>query len=93
MLQSNALYAAGDAYIVLPAHVQQLLTGMATTPTCFGRLFVLQGMSISKLRVHLGRAFAAGMVYVGLSRATSLAGLQVGITTGQPGGLSSKSHM
>ncbi|KAF6250527.1 hypothetical protein COO60DRAFT_1465293 [Scenedesmus sp. NREL 46B-D3] len=36
-----------------------------------------QGMSLGKLKVHLQRAFAAGMVYVGLSRCTSLAGLQV----------------
>lgn len=46
---------------------------------CCCLAYVLQGMSITKLRVHLGRAFAAGMVYVGLSRATSLDGLQVGI--------------
>jgi ATP-dependent DNA helicase PIF1 len=37
-----------------------------------------QGMSLSKLKVHLQHAFQAGMVYVGLSRCTSLAGLQVG---------------
>lgn len=36
-----------------------------------------QGMSISKLVVTLGRAFAAGMVYVALSRCTSRDGLQV----------------
>lgn len=36
-----------------------------------------QGMSISKLVVTLGRAFAAGQVYVALSRCTSRDGLQV----------------
>jgi hypothetical protein len=34
-------------------------------------------MSINKLIVTLGRAFAAGMVYVALSRCTSREGLQV----------------
>jgi ATP-dependent exoDNAse (exonuclease V) alpha subunit len=37
-----------------------------------------QGMSLGKLKVHLQGAFGAGMVYVALSRCTSLAGLQVG---------------
>lgn len=36
-----------------------------------------QGMSISKLVVNIQRAFAAGMVYVALSRCTSRDGLQV----------------
>jgi ATP-dependent exoDNAse (exonuclease V) alpha subunit len=36
-----------------------------------------QGMSLSKLAVHLKDAFGAGMVYVALSRCTSLTGLQV----------------
>lgn len=39
---------------------------------------LLQGMSITKLVVSLGRAFGAGMVYVALSRCTSREGLQVG---------------
>lgn len=36
-----------------------------------------QGMSLGKLAVHLEKAFGPGMVYVALSRCTSLAGLQV----------------
>jgi len=36
-----------------------------------------QGMTITLLRVHLNRAFGAGMVYVALSRCVSLEGLQV----------------
>lgn len=40
-------------------------------------------MSISKLVVSLGRSFAAGMVYVALSRCTSREGLQVRVGEGQ----------
>lgn len=40
-------------------------------------LAAVQGMSISKLVVSLQRSFAAGMVYVALSRCTSREGLQV----------------
>jgi len=36
-----------------------------------------QGMTIDKLKVHLGGAFASGQVYVALSRATSLEGLSI----------------
>jgi ATP-dependent DNA helicase PIF1 len=36
-----------------------------------------QGMTIDKLRVHLGGAFACGQVYVALSRASSLEGLSI----------------
>lgn len=38
---------------------------------------LLQGMSISKLVVNVQRAFAAGMVYVALSRCMTRDGLQV----------------
>ena len=42
-------------------------------------MFAVQGMYITKLMVHLGRAFAAGMVYVALSRCVSLNSLQVSL--------------
>jgi len=36
-----------------------------------------QGMTIDRLKVHVGGAFASGQVYVALSRATSLEGLSI----------------
>jgi hypothetical protein len=66
--------------ILIQGNLQQSCVGfelMSCICCLWSLMCCLQGMSISKLVVNVQRSFAAGMVYVALSRCTSRDGLQV----------------
>lgn len=52
-------------------------TQLPLTPAWALSIHKAQGMTLEKVRVDVSRAFADGQVYVALSRATSLRGLQI----------------
>lgn len=59
-------------------------TQIPLTPSWALSIHKAQGMTLEKVKVDVSRAFADGQVYVALSRATSLRGLEV---VGDPKGL------